>query len=1195
MPQQTRVFRVFVSSTFTDMKEERRLLQEKVFPKLEKFCKEKGVKFHAVDLRWGVNEESQLNQKTLDICLHEIQRCQMISPKLNFLILLGNKYGWQPIPTKIPVDEWKAIMTQLDGPSRRLISEWYKKDTNAVPAEFVVQPRGKAYEAYSDWEKTETTIRETLYQAVLKLKLPAEKRVRYFASATHQEILAGALDAKDSQKRTEEHVLAMVREIKDLPKDASADGFIDLIEGQPDTTSEKNLNNLKIQLQKKLGPHYLVYPAQWKNDHSEMDDPGVFANQVFTFLKQIIERQLETSVDHIDYEKNLHKEFKNKLIEHFCGRDEILKDIQDYMNNPSDKRPFCITGASGSGKSSVIARAVDLVEKNNQFVVYRFIGISANSSNIISILQSISGQIASEFNTTLEELAGKGREVIIHDMNGMTEIFGRSLALGTKNKPIVLFLDALDQLTEANKPKYLNWLPQILPDNTRIIVSCLPELESRMKDTNLHLLPPMPYKDGEKILDALLDANHRKLTGNQRMEVLNKFKETGLPLFLKVAFEHAREWRSFDSDVNLPQSITGMVDRFFSKLEHEHSHMLVSKVVGYILSGKHDGLTESEILDVLLFDKQFWRYFLKSTHKDHREEVEKAKKLPVVIWSRLFFDLVSYLAERDSYGERIIGFYHKQFSDILRERYLVKSLRFHETLGEYFERRWDEPYNRALDELPFQLMKSNKYNSLNRLLKTVTFLDNKISANMVYELLLDFALIEEANLDKTLTNYKKFISNRIQYFIQDPLYFLPELYSEHVPLHMQEPEVKKIKQMLTNRNLPWLEPKSYKSLSESYIMEPVLAITFSNDGSIIAMGDTSNMITIWDGELKSIKTRFYKPARSRRGSAFNSLFILDDNQHLLCVFNNGEIHTISLETGITTNTSGKTTDDTAKVYKAENYLLLVPPFDENHDLKIYQIDELYLREIECNFPPGEDLPIWVGPQMLCVSLNQTVYDLKKKTKIGRLNLQSVPPKYKCEPFITSTPPYIILDDSTCLHVGEKITFHRYSTGDILKSFNTNDLFENNDKRRPEFIVCHKKKKVVFWMHNILVSVDMTNFRYNKISFDMKIQSVVHNPKEEFLYLSLYDGDLIYSSKLFELKVIGIDSFTEIHSQKCPPMENPNILINKGGPYIILNNEKMMDVEKDIEIATLPKDDKFWTNTQHCDPFLGYNETKELVY
>jgi hypothetical protein len=57
MPQQTKAFRVFVSSTFDDLKTERKLLQEEVFPKLERLCLEKGARFQAIDLRWGVNNK----------------------------------------------------------------------------------------------------------------------------------------------------------------------------------------------------------------------------------------------------------------------------------------------------------------------------------------------------------------------------------------------------------------------------------------------------------------------------------------------------------------------------------------------------------------------------------------------------------------------------------------------------------------------------------------------------------------------------------------------------------------------------------------------------------------------------------------------------------------------------------------------------------------------------------------------------------------------------------------------------------------------------------------------------------------------------------------------------------------------------------------------------------------------------------
>lgn len=133
MPQQPKTFRVFVSSTFSDMKEERRILQKDVFPQLEKFCETQGAKFQAVDLRWGVNEESSISHRTLEICLNELARCQKLSPKPNFIILMGDKYGWQPAPSKIPENEMKQIHLKLGEHDRNLIDVWYKLDENALP------------------------------------------------------------------------------------------------------------------------------------------------------------------------------------------------------------------------------------------------------------------------------------------------------------------------------------------------------------------------------------------------------------------------------------------------------------------------------------------------------------------------------------------------------------------------------------------------------------------------------------------------------------------------------------------------------------------------------------------------------------------------------------------------------------------------------------------------------------------------------------------------------------------------------------------------------------------------------------------------------------------------------------------------------------------------------------------------------
>jgi hypothetical protein len=81
MAGQGRIFRLFVSSTFADMHAEREVLQRRVFPRLQRFCLDRGARFQAVDLRWGVSDEAALDQRTMPLCLDEIRRCQRTTPR----------------------------------------------------------------------------------------------------------------------------------------------------------------------------------------------------------------------------------------------------------------------------------------------------------------------------------------------------------------------------------------------------------------------------------------------------------------------------------------------------------------------------------------------------------------------------------------------------------------------------------------------------------------------------------------------------------------------------------------------------------------------------------------------------------------------------------------------------------------------------------------------------------------------------------------------------------------------------------------------------------------------------------------------------------------------------------------------------------------------------------------------------------
>jgi hypothetical protein len=200
MAQSSRTFRIFVSSTFSDLKAERNALQEKVFPRLRELAVSHGCRFQAIDLRWGVSEEAALDQQTMKICLGEIARCQKTSPRPNFIVLLGDRYGWQPVASEIPADEFEKIIPSVSKEDQKLFEQWYRRDDNAVPPVYCLQPRHvdvseraseeekrTAQEQESkEWQTLESKLYAILLKAVNKLDWNSDnpRRIKYESSAT---------------------------------------------------------------------------------------------------------------------------------------------------------------------------------------------------------------------------------------------------------------------------------------------------------------------------------------------------------------------------------------------------------------------------------------------------------------------------------------------------------------------------------------------------------------------------------------------------------------------------------------------------------------------------------------------------------------------------------------------------------------------------------------------------------------------------------------------------------------------------------------------------------------------------------------------------------------------------------------------------------------------------------------------------
>lgn len=100
MKSDDRLIRVFISSTFRDLMEERKYLINKIFPLMRSMAEQRNVTVVPVDLRWGITneEEEKMTQgvKVVCLCLREIDNSRPY-----FIGLTGQRYGWCPRPEEM--------------------------------------------------------------------------------------------------------------------------------------------------------------------------------------------------------------------------------------------------------------------------------------------------------------------------------------------------------------------------------------------------------------------------------------------------------------------------------------------------------------------------------------------------------------------------------------------------------------------------------------------------------------------------------------------------------------------------------------------------------------------------------------------------------------------------------------------------------------------------------------------------------------------------------------------------------------------------------------------------------------------------------------------------------------------------------------------------------------------------------------
>jgi NACHT domain- and WD repeat-containing protein len=783
------IFRVFVSSPFVDMVAERNALQERVFPELETYCRNRGARFQAVDLRWGVPPAASLSHQTLAICLREIDRCRRITPRPNFIVLLGDRYGWRPVPHTIPAEDFESLARETRPDDLEVLREWYRLDTNAVPHEYRLRPLGIAAvsgesppeaagptHGLRQWEEHGAVELRRILGRAAELAWPdpfERRRLRCTASATHLEIMQGVLSGPGR------HAFAYLRSFDSLPHrtDGKAATYADYhTNGARDDKLRLLQANLKSELEGVLGPvghiyHYRADFATWPDTDAlaSRDSPFGLSDELDECLDAMchrVRRDLTAAIDEelraverspaSDREAARHLQFAQVVANPLIGQQDTLAKIREYLVGPNSN-VMVLTGGAGMGKTAVMSAAVreSLINRGRNGptrTLARFVGLSPESSKLQPLLAGLCRELA-EFIPHETPVPTDVRDIVLD--------FYRRLGGASADRPIHIFLDGLDQLSDQDRSLGLVWIPETLPPFVRIVASVSENFSSSsdfmiggsrvIPSAEILPVPQLQSMHADLLFDQWLSADGRRLTPSQRRIVMDGFASDGTPMYLWLAVEAAKRWASFDQVDSLPGDVAGLLEQLFDRLEHHAAHEpeLVRTVVSLLVSARH-GLAEDELLGALANDPDFFPGFI--ARAKHRIP---AGRFPIAVWLRLYSDLQPYLADREADEVLVLATGHRRFTEVAAARYTQASNKagVHAKLAAYFagstgrhSQPWQfvdpnggkRPNHRKLSELPYHLREAGDWEGVWQLLADYDFLETKAESGRIFELHEDF-------------------------------------------------------------------------------------------------------------------------------------------------------------------------------------------------------------------------------------------------------------------------------------------------------------------------------------------------------------------------------------------------------------------------------------------------------------------------
>merc|ERR1711971_1291534 len=238
-----------------------------------------------------------------------------------------------------------------------------------------------------------------------------------------------------------------------------------------------------------------------------------------------------------------------------------------------------------------------------------------------------------------------GFENIPDDTVPVTAFLKELLKMANKERPLLIFLDSVDELTGSQDSNKMSWLPLKIPPHCKIVVSCTYEEGNPALMQDVNFLRQL-FEDDNQFLEVTalgtelswtvmklwMDSAGRSLNNFQWRVVANALDQCTLPIFCKLVFQEVCRWKSYSAPAKtvLMTNVQDSVFQLFQRVENKHGWMLVSHALAYVTASKN-GVSEPEIEDSISLDDKvlddIYQYHLPPT-----------RRIPPLLWTRVRSD-----------------------------------------------------------------------------------------------------------------------------------------------------------------------------------------------------------------------------------------------------------------------------------------------------------------------------------------------------------------------------------------------------------------------------------------------------------------------------------------------------------------------------------------------------------------------------